>query len=500
MPRIALAGFMHETNTFAPLPTTYESFVASMAGLGGILGEKELMAFRGSGINAAAAGFIDQSEALGNEVIPLLFAAAQPAATVTDDAFDRITSMILERIQERGPFDAIFLDLHGAMVTESYQDPETEVYRRIRSIVGEDIPIVASLDLHGNIPQESVEAFSALVGYRTYPHVDMYETGERSANLMQVFLEKKRVKKAFRKLPYLISPSTASHLVEPCISIYKSLEKIEENDDVYSLTFMHGFLLSDIAPVGPSLFAYAKTQADAEAAVEELYQTLLSNEKNFALSMLSPEEAVQTAIQKAEFADNPIVLADVQDNAGGGGTSDTIWILDALIKNNAQDAALALMFDPQAAELIHTTGEGSHIKLELGGKLMPGHIPYTGTFLIEKLFEGEFDLTSPMNRGHKANLGKMALISIGGVKVVVASVRTQNNDQSYFRIMGIDPTKMNIVVVKSTNHYRAHYMPIAEEIIMVDAPGAHIEDPTKIPYVNLREGVRLGGLGPEFIK
>lgn len=496
MARIALTGLIHETNTFAPMITTYEDFTGKNAELPEILMRDDLLSFRGTKANLSSAGFIDVSERLGHEIVPLMLAGAQPAGTITNDAFDRLTAMMLDLLRANGPYDAVYLDLHGAMVTEDYEDAETEIQRRVRSVVGA-IPVVGSLDLHGNIPQMAVEEFNALVAYRTYPHIDAYETGERAAHLMDHILQGKPLFKAYRQLPYLISPSTASSFTEPCVSIYKALEEIEKKEGVLSLTFMHGFLLSDIQHAGPSLFAYATSQKAAAEALQDLYDVLLHHEPGFALNMLPPEKAVQRALELSKKAMKPVVLADVQDNAGGGGTSDTVWLLEALVKQDAQRAALGLMYDPLAAELFHSAGVGSQVELDLGGKLMPGHNPFHGVFTVEKLFEGEFDRTGPMGRGMKADLGKMAHIRIGDVHIVVSSVRTQMNDRSYFKVVGIEPEEMKVVVVKSTNHYRADFQPIAEQIILVEAPGAHMENPTILPYKHLREGVRLGGMGPE---
>ena len=260
MARIALAGFLHETNTFAPLPTNFESFT----GKNGHWMDKpeEFAAMKAAGANISTVGFMTKAEEFGHEVFPILLTYAQPACTVSNDAFKKIMAAILEGLKLNGPFDAVYLDLHGAMVTEDFDDPETEAQRQIRQVVG-NIPIIASFDLHGNIPQRAVDEFSALVGYRSYPHIDMFETGERAAVLADHLLQGKPLKKAYRQSPYLISPSTASTFTEPCLSIYKTLDEIEKEKEVRSVTFMHGFLLSDIKHAGPSVFAYADTQAAA---------------------------------------------------------------------------------------------------------------------------------------------------------------------------------------------------------------------------------------------
>ena len=492
MARIALTGLTHETNSFAPMITTFEDFVGDTESMPRIRRRDDILSLKGTKANNSPAGFMDVMDKLGHEVVPLIQAGAQPAGTITNDAFDRLTGMIDEELKAHGPFDAVYLSLHGAMVTEDYEDAETEIQRRVRVVVG-DVPIVGSLDLHGNIAAAAVEEFSALVGYRTYPHIDSYKTGERAACLMDHVLQGKPLYKAFCQLPYLISPSTGSSFTEPCVSIYKELHEIEKLEGVLSVTFMHGFILSDIHHAGPTLLTYGETQGAADQALDSLHATLMRHERDFAQRMLSPDEAVERAMALAETADKPIVLADVQDNPGGGGTSDTVWILEALVRLGAKGSALGLMYDPEAARFIHEAGEGSQIELDLGGHLMPGHKPYHGTFVIEKLFEGKFDHTGPVGRGMKADLGKMAHIRIGDVHIVVSSVRTQMNDRSYYRVVGIEPSDMQIVVVKSTNHYRADFQPIAAEIIIVEAPGAHMENPKILPYKNLRAGVRLGG-------
>jgi microcystin degradation protein MlrC len=499
MARIALTGLTHETNTFAPMITTLEDFVGDREKMPKVRRREDILALKGTHANTSSAGFMDVMDSLGHEVVPLILAGAQPAGTITKEAFDVLNGMIVAELEANGPFDAVYLDLHGAMVTEEYEDAETEIQRRVRSVVG-DVPVVGTLDLHGNIPEEAVEEFDALVGYRTYPHIDAYETGERGAKLMDHLLQGKPLYKAYIQLPYLISPSTASTFTEPCLSIYKKLAKIEQDKGVVSITFQHGFLLSDIHHAGPSLFAYGEHQEAASKALDQMYDVLLDYEGGFAQQMYSPDGAVERAMEIAQMTVKPVVLADVQDNAGGGGTSDTVWILDALVRHRAEKAALGLMYDPGAAERIHAAGEGAEIELDLGGKLMPGHKPFHGTFTVEKLFEGDFERTGPMGRGMKANLGKMAHIRIDDVHIVVSSVRTQMNDRSYFKVVGIEPEEMKIVVVKSTNHYRADFQPIAHEILIVEAPGAHMENPRILPYKNLREGVRLGPNGPDFRK
>lgn len=495
MKRIAFAGFSHETNTFSPLPTTYEIF-AKKGGAGrGLLEREDLLGLRGKRYNNGFSGFFEVVDREAYQVEPLVFASATPSGPVERDAFDRITDLICGLLEEKGPFDGVYLSLHGAMVIEGFQDGETEILRKVRAVLGE-IPVIASLDLHGNITGESIDLSSAMVGFRTYPHVDIYETGQRCGEVMKHLLDGKPLYKAFRMIPFIIPISSMTSYNEPARALYALVDDLEKKPGVVSVSFMEGFPPADIPHAGPSIFAYAETQALADQVLQELYDAILAQEAEFRPRLVDVETAVKKAISLADKADKPIILADVQDNAGAGSTSDTPWILEALVAHGAKGAALGLMYDPAAAEAAHLAGEGAEIRLGLGGKLTPGQKPFEAMFTVEKLAEGQFPATGPMGKGRLTDLGKMAQLKVGDVRVAVSSVRTQALDQSYFRQVGIEPAETKILVLKSSNHYRADFEPICNQIIQVAAPAAMIDDPAEIPYRNLRPGVRLGGNGP----
>lgn len=496
MARIALAGFLHETNTFSPIPTDYNSFADRSALLCGIYAGEELAReFQGKNLNNAVCGFWDVAESLGHEVVPLVrIGEAEPSGTIPEELFFQLLDLIIKGLSEQGPFDAVFLDLHGAMVYGNFQPGEPEILRRVRQVVG-NIPVVTALDLHGNISQESIDLSSAMVGYRTYPHIDILETGQRCAYLIDHLLAKKPLYKAYRQFPFLMPGSTQATNHDPCQSLYAMIDEVEKNPEVISATIMEGFG-ADLEFAGPTTFAFAVTQKAADEAVERIMQHALEHEKEYQDNLPDAREAVRQAILLASTASKPVILADIQDNPGGGGTSDTVWILEELVRQNAPDSAVALIYDPETAQIAHTAGKGAQITIDLGGKLQPGQKPFHGTFKVEELFEGEFLGAGPVSFNMKINLGKMAHLRIGNVRVVVACLRTQAHDQSYMRQVGIDPTKMKILALKSSNHYRADFEPISSGIINVAAPGALINNPIHITYQRLREGVRLQGLGP----
>src|SRR5580692_9764328 len=276
MTRIAVGGFLHETNTFAPTKATYDDFVHGGGWPAMAQGPDVLKVMRH--INVGLAGFVEAAEANGWEMVPTISCGASPSAHVTEDAFERIVKVIIDGIKAAGQIDAVYLDLHGAMVTEHFDDGEGEVLRRVRDVIGKDLPLVVSLDLHANVTPQMVEHADALIAYRTYPHVDMADTGRAAAKHLALLLRtKQRFAKAFRQLPFLIAISWQCTNDEPCKSIYRGLAALE-SDTVPTLSFAPGFPAADFVNCGPSVFAYGKTQADADAAADNITAIIIGHE------------------------------------------------------------------------------------------------------------------------------------------------------------------------------------------------------------------------------
>src|SRR5882724_5821563 len=268
MTRIAVGAFLHETNTFAPTKATYEDFVHGGGWPSMARGADVLKVMRK--INVGLAGFVEEAEANGWELVPTISAAASPSAHVTKDAFERIVKEMVDGITAAGPIDAVYLDLHGAMVTEHYDDGEGEILARVRKVIGKDLPLVVSLDLHANVSPEMMEHADALIAYRTYPHVDMADTGRACARHLALMLKKKtRLAKAFRLPPLLIAMCLQCTSDQPTKGIYDKL-LVLESEAVPTLLIAPGFPAADFRDCGPSVFAYGKTQADADAAADKV--------------------------------------------------------------------------------------------------------------------------------------------------------------------------------------------------------------------------------------
>ena len=496
MARIAYAAYLHETNTFSPIPTSYESFASRGAFMCGIYTPDEIaQLFFGKDYNNSICGFYTQAIASDHEVVPIAkIGEAEPSGTIPRKLFYELLEMITSGLSAQAPFDGIYLDLHGAMVFEPGEEGEVEIIRKVRAVVG-DIPVVVSLDLHGNISPAFFEIADVLEGYRTYPHIDIYDTGVRCAKVMDLLLSGKKIYKAYHQLPFLMPGSTLATSHEPSKSLYEMIDVVESMDNVVTASVMQGFVESEVPHMGPTVFAYATRQTEADKAADLLLEKALELEPQFRADLPNAKEAVAQAIEIASGVSKPVILADGQDNPGGGASSDTVWILQELVRQNAPESAVALLFDPEAAQIAHQTGEGNQVEMDLGGKLTPGHKPFHAVFQVIKLHEGEFSCTGPMVGGMREDFGKMAQLKVDNVRIVVSSHRTQVLDQAYLRVVGIEPSEMKILVLKSTNHYRADFEPLSSTIINVDAPSSLINNPETYPYEHLREGVRLQGLG-----
>ena len=490
--RIAIGGFLHETNTFAPSKAGYDDFAGGV-GSGGMFAGAGIAEALG-GTNAGTAGALAVAEAEGWEVVPTLWTATSPSAHVTEDAFERIAGRLVAEIAGAGRLDGVYLDLHGAMVTEHLDDGEGELLRRLRAAVGEDLPIVASLDLHANATAEMVRHADQLESYRTYPHVDMAETGARAARALKRIVETgERPAKAFRQAPFLTAISWQCTDLEPARGLYARVAGMAEGLAGISLNM--GFPAADIPDCGMSVVAYG---ADAEAAAEALMAEVVAAEPAFRGEILTPEAGVAEAMRRAGGAAGPVLLVDTQDNPGAGADSNTAGLLRAMVEAGAP-GALGNLHDPEAAAAAHAAGEGATLSLALGGRSgVPGDAPVAGEWRVERLTDGRVHATGPFHGGKRLNMGPSALLSAGATRVVVVSGKAQMADREMFRALGVHPEREPILGIKSSVHYRADFAPIASAILVVKAPGPMAADPAELPWTRLRPGLRVAPLGPAF--
>lgn len=505
--RIAIAGFQHETNTFAHTPTTWQDFVQDDTWPGLCEGDDVLArlgdADPSAPRNIPVSGFIAAARLAGDTLVPIAWCAAGPGGRVTQDAFEQVSERWLRRLNEAA-FDAVYLDLHGAMAAEHIDDADGELLARVRAAVGPDVPIVASLDLHANVSARMVALADWLVAYRTYPHVDMGATGGRAhAALHRLMSMPERPVVAWRQMPFLIPLCWQGTDDAPAQALYGSLAAVDDTPGAWpdGANLVMGFPAADVPECGPSLWAYAATAAQADAIVDALASRVTAAEPDFAGALLTADAAVARAeaLLTASPQAGPVVIADAQDNPGAGGTSDTTGLLHALMAANAQGAVLGVMVDPAAAAQAHAAGEGAQIALSLGAHDAPAAgdpPPVEATFHVERLHDGQVQATGSVFRGYRLSLGPSACLRLGGVRVVVASRKVQMLDLALMRFLGIEPAQQRMLVVKSTVHFRADFAPIAQAVLISRSPGAYELDPARLPWQRLRAGVRKGPLGP----
>jgi microcystin degradation protein MlrC len=332
----------------------------------------------------------------------------------------------------------------------------------------------------------------ALVAYRSYPHVDMADTGRRAACLMQRRLARgEREVQHVIRLPFLLALNAQTTMAEPAAAIFRELGELDAEHDVV-MSFAMGFPAADIAECGPVLWAHGEA---AEDAVRRLHARIDQPRSQWRLDLLAPRAAVARALVIAAGAQRPVVIADTQDNPGAGADSNTTGMLHALLAEGAgrrcpQQVALGLMYDPNAAAAAHAAGVGAQITLALGAAVptFTGQFsdpPLEARFTVRALGDGHVALKGPMAMAPSVELGACACLEVDGVLVAVASARPQMLDRELFRHVGIEPERMKVLVNKSSVHFRADFAPIAEAILVAKAAGPMAADPADLPWRKL---------------
>jgi len=481
--RVFIAMLSHETNTFSTIATDRRQFETRELRYGGEI----LEVYRGTA--TCLGGMIDGAAARGLTLLPSLAAAASPAGRVSTEFYESAKTRICDDLRVAGRLDGVLLDLHGAMVPEAVDDGEGDLLRAVRGVVGPDIPIGVTLDFHANVTAEMVDHATLLHGYKTYPHIDMGERGREAATrVADVLAGKIRPTVAFRQ-PRLLPP-IASQLTArgPMRRLYDLADDMERDPRVVSVSIFAGFPLADIHDAGLSI--YVATNEDAALAAklaDQLESVAWEHRREFVHHAVPVQEAVAEALT---LEVRPVVLADIADNTGGGAAGDGTEILRELLRVDAPSATVACIWDPEAAAACTRAGRGATLTLEIGGKIDDRHgRPVTMTGRVSAVSNGNFVHKGPMLRGLPGRLGPTAVLQSGGVKVILISHRWQALDPEMIRLVGIDPTRERIVVVKSTIHYRAAFEPIAARIIEVDAPGLSSSNLDRFAFTHVRRPI-----------
>ena len=492
MADIAVGGFHHETNTFAPSTATYDDFVASDAWPGLCSGNDIFE--KTQGINLPVAGFAQQANNLGHELSGLVWCAAPPSGPVTTRAFETVMEQMISGLNNAENINGVFMDLHGAMVVESFGDGDGEILKRVRAAIGPDIPLVVALDFHANISPEMCAHVDGIVVYRTYPHVDMFETGERAANILnQIIIDGKKRFVSLVQNSFLVPLAWQSTLAEPAKGIYANLGKLE-NSSIDAVSMAMGFPPADVFDCGPSAVVCGTDEGAVNKVSTAAMKLLLDSENDFAGILYQPDDALRLAkeiFKEISDGNGPVILADTQDNPGGGGDGDTTGLLKAMIKAGVKNAAAGIFAEPRAVKKSIEAGIGQSFEMDFGSsKKFNGDTPLHATFKVLALGSGKFKAQGPFFAGAEIDLGPMALLESGGIKIVVSTKKQQAADRAMFKHLGIEPEKCSVLALKSSVHFRADFEEIAVKILVVEAPGANIADPRKLNYKNIRPGIK----------
>ena len=443
---------------------------------------------RFGGTGSIHGGYIAGAEEAGFELLPLLSAKAQPSGIVEQAAFDTMLGWFLERLEKVLPeIDGVLLDLHGAMVVEDHEDAEGAFIEAVRNLVGPDLPILTTLDLHANITQQIADLSDVVIGFDTYPHVDMNERGAEAARLMARIVrgEVKPVQE-FRQLPLVVMPPMQCTLREPMQSLMNRVFAMEDEPGVLTATVSMGFPFADIRDAGVSILVTVDGDEDfAKRKADELARWLWDMRDDLQPKLTTIEDVI--AFTNENPAEGPVIFADGSDNPGGGAPCDGTVALQAMIDADFQGAVVAVINDPETAAQAHEAGVGSTISVRLGAKIDNLHgSPVEADAYVKALCDGHFRYSGPMLHGVEEQLGPTATLVIGGVEVVVSSIRRQCLDTEMLRVAGINPASRRLIVLKSAVHFRADFGPLASTIFDADTPGVHRPDFAAFEYKKLR--------------
>lgn len=491
--RIAVGGLLHETNTFASGLTTRADFAAPTGWPPLATGDDIVRTI--PSFSVPAAGALRVLDEAGVEIVPTFWAMALPSGVVEQASFAALLGELVEALRAAGPVDGVYLDLHGAMASEADDDPEGTVVDAVRGVVGDGVPIAASIDPHANLSRRMAMAADFIAAYRTYPHMDMVETGARAARTLLTLVQKgERYAKAYGSVPYLLPLIAQATGAEPMKTL---MQESVDTAPGEAVTVAFGFPLADVPDAGPALIAYAALPDDADQLLAQHLSAWNAAEGSFSASALSPGAAIAKA-RDLPPGKGPVILADVQDNPGAGGTNDTTGLLAALVDEGLQGALLIHIADAAAADAAYRAGIGARLDIGVGGKADPATgAPVDGPWQVAALGDGRFVGQGPMYGGNTVDMGPVACLEQNGVRVIVAGQRMQASEPALVRHLGIEPFDVPVLALKSSVHFRGAYQHVAREIILVAAPGLAPVELGRLTFCKARRRIagRANALG-----
>jgi len=465
---VFFAGLATESNSFSSIPTAEAAFALGARRGEAVFGQRGMYGEMARCLRELVA-------AEGGRVSPGLFAFAEPGAPTVQSVYERLRDALLDDLRAAAPVDIVILFLHGAMISQACWDCEGEILTMVRDIVGPSTPVGVVLDPHAHLTATMLEQATVLCFQKEYPHIDGLA---RIADAWKICLAVLRGQAA---------PVWAVHdckmvsfwptQSQPMRGFVDRMLEREGQDGILSISFVHGFPWGDTPVTGAKMLVYADGDREKAAGLaRSLGQEIWDLRHETQIRQLSLEAALE---RMAAVNLGPLVVADIADNAGGGAPADSTFVARAILERGLTDVGIALFYDPQAVAFCHEVGVGAEIDLRVGGKLGPA----SGDPLdVQATVRGLAKDATQVGLSGLVGLGNAAWIEVAGVHFILASQRTQCFHPTAFTALGLDPTTLRSVVVKSTNHFRAGFDPIATDVVYVDAPGAIRSDFASIPY------------------
>jgi microcystin degradation protein MlrC len=484
--KIIAARMNHETNTFSPVPTPLSSFGPE----GPTFGAQALA--QGRGTRTGLGAFIDLAEARGDAITVAVNGTANPSGRVEDAAFEQMAGRIVEMV--RGGCDLILLDLHGAMVTQSFDDAEGELLRRVRA-VAPSTPLAVALDLHGNITQMMVEHADVIVGFKTYPHIDMYETGVHAARLAFEMIDTGRKPAlAWRQLP-LLSHTLRSATSEGAMQRAVQGARALEGRGWAAVSVFAGFSLADIPNAGMSVVTVGADAAQAQAAADELARAIWAEREGFVYTSEPLADSVTRAkALRAQAGAGPVLLLDHGDNVMSGGSCDTTPVLEECLRQGLTNIGMGPLADAETVGQAIAAGVGAALRVRVGNKLPLGlpngqPEPLALDVRVRAITDGRFRITGPIYTGETWAMGRTAVLEHAAGVLVVSERPMEPLDLGVFTSVGVDPRGFDYLILKSRMYCRPSFVPIASGLVECDSRGVTSSDYGLFNFTRLRRPV-----------
>ncbi|MCP4749551.1 MAG: M81 family metallopeptidase [Proteobacteria bacterium] len=482
--RIVIAMMKHETNTFSPIETNWSRFEE----WGAHFGRKAFEAYENTGMPTAA--YIDLAKGIGAEIVTPVTAEAMPSGIVAEEAYLKMTDAICEAVD--AGCDLAMLDLHGAMVSEVARDGEGTLLEKIRRI-SPDLPIAVTCDFHCNLTRKMVDNCTALIGYKSYPHVDMYQVGQQVGRIVLDHVQGKCTPvMRWQQLPLLsqtLCQGTDDRPMKPLIHTCRALE---EQPGVLAATVFGGFALADMPDAGTSTIVITDNDPEkAERISRDIAEKAWAERERFIYQQRS---LPKTVAQAKELKEYPVLLLDHEDNCGSGGTQDVMAVIKEVIEQELEEVAVAAVYDPQAVREMQKAGVGAEITLSLGGKIHMPSIslpakPLEVTGKVKTLSDGNWVVHGPMYTGVEVSMGPTAVLDTGKVQIVVVSLHHEPWDVGVFTSVGIQPEHKKYLLLKTRIHYRAGFAPIGKHTLHCDGEGVTTSKNELLHYEHLRRPI-----------